>query len=55
MLLPTTDIAAQAGSIDATIAAMATVSGNQFFPRGPVHVHLGINRLGSTRGFCPSP
>jgi hypothetical protein len=52
--LPTTDIAAQAGSIDPTITAMATASGNQA-PVGPVHVHVRFEPVSSPRGSCPSP
>jgi hypothetical protein len=52
-LLPSTNIAAQAGSIDPTIALMATVSGN---PTGTGHPRVAnrwITRVRPLTGSCP--
>ena len=54
-LLPTTNIAAQAGSIDPTIALMATMSGNLAGTGHPRVARPRVIRLGPSGGPCTPP
>ena len=53
-LLPTTDIAAQAGYINPTYTAAVTAAGN-YVPVGPIHVHVRFEPVPSATGSCHAP